>query len=73
MAPAQPDDPLQYLFSDSDDSDEVRQVRVYDKGSKPHCANINVQGVPMSSVINSGADITIMVGEMFKSTRLSCC
>ena len=65
-APAQPDDPLQYLLSDSDDSDEVRQVRVYDKGSKPHCANVNVQGVLMSGVVDSGADITIMGGEMFK-------
>ena len=54
------------IYSDSDDSDEVRQVRVYDKGSKPHCANVNIQGVLMSGVVDSGADITIMGGEMFK-------
>lgn len=68
---AQPDDPLQYLLSDSDDSDKVRQVHVYDKGSKPHCANVNVQGVLMSRVVDSGADITIMGGEMFKRVAVA--
>ena len=66
IAPTPQDDPLQYLLSDSDGSDEVHQVRVHDKGSKPHCANVNVQGVLMSGVVDSGADITIMGGEMFK-------
>lgn len=65
-APAPQDDPLQYLLSDSDESDEVRRVRVHDKGSKPHCTNVNVQGVVMTGVVDSGADITIMGGEMFK-------
>ena len=60
------DDPLRYLFSDSDSSDEVRQVRVLDTGSKPHCAKVSVQGVPMDGVVDSGADITIMGGAMFK-------
>ena len=60
------DDPLHYLFSDSDSSDKVRQVRVLDTGIKPHCAKVNVPGVPMESVVDSGADITIMGGAMFK-------
>ena len=38
-----------------------------DKGSKPHRANVSVAtGVCMSGVVDSGADITIMGGEMFK-------
>ena len=60
------DDPLHCLFSDSDSSDEVHQVRVLDTGSKPYCAKVNVQGVPMEGVVDSGADITIMGGAMFK-------
>ena len=44
------DDPLHFLFSDSDSSDEVRQVRVLDTGSKPHCAKVNVQGILMEGV-----------------------
>ena len=64
--PVLSDDPMQYLSSDSDSSDGVHQVHVSDKGSKPHCAKVNVQGVPMNGVVDSGADITIMGGEMFK-------
>ena len=64
--PASGDNPLQYLLSDSDGSDEIRQVRVHDSGSKPHCATVNVQRVPMSGIVDSGADISIMGGEMFK-------
>ena len=61
-----PDDPVQYLLSSSDSSDEVRQVHLQDKGSKPHCARVNVQGVPTEGVVDSGADITIMGGNLFK-------
>ena len=61
-----PDDPMQYLFSDSDSSDEIRQVCVQDKGSQPHCAKLNVQGVPVDGVVDSGADITTMGGDLFK-------
>lgn len=57
---------MQYLLSDSDDPDEVRQVHVHDKGSRPHYAMVNVQGVPMKGVADTGADIAITGGEMFK-------
>ena len=60
------DDPLQYLLSDSDDSSDVRQVRIQDQGSKPQKAEVVVGGVPMSGVIDTAADVTIMGGEMFK-------
>ena len=41
-------------------------VRVKDKGSKPQYVNVQVQGVPTSGIIDTGADITIMGGELFK-------
>ena len=36
-------------------------------GSKLHCAKVNVEGIPMEGVVNSGANITIMGG-----TSLAC-
>ena len=60
------DDPLQYLYSSNSDDPGVLQVRVCDKGSKAHCVKVSVQGVPMYGVVDSGVDITIIVGEMFK-------
>ena len=61
------DDPLDYLYSsDSEGEGEVRLVQVEDKGSKPRKAHVGVQGVPAYGVIDTGADITIMGGELFK-------
>ena len=37
-----------------------------DKGSQPHCAKVEVQGVPMFGIVDSGADITIIGAELFK-------
>ena len=41
-------------------------VRVQDKGSQPHCAPIQIQGVPAYGIIDSGADITIIGGNLFR-------
>ena len=60
------EDPLQYLFSSDSDDAGALQVRVCDKGSKSHCVRVSVQRVPMEGVVDSGADITIIGGEMFK-------
>ena len=55
------------LFSsDSERSDDVRQIRVTDQGSEPRHAKVEVQGVPARGVIDSGADITIIGGGLFK-------
>ena len=57
----------QYLASsDPDDDSEVRQVRLTDRGSRPQYADIQVQGVPARGVINTGSDITIIGGELFR-------
>ncbi len=67
-SPGRPN-PLDFLFSDSSDSEgdgEVRVVRVSDEGSRPRCVRVQIQGVPVVGVLDSGADITIMGGALFK-------
>ena len=66
LSPEILDDPLQYLLSDSEDTSEVRQVRIQDEGSKPQRANVIVGGVPMLGVIDTAADVTMIGGEIFK-------
>ena len=61
--------PMDFLFSDSSDSDdggEVRAVRVDDGGSRPRCVRLQIQGVPVVGILDSGSDITIMGGALFK-------
>ena len=63
------DNPLDYLLPDSSDSEdvsEVKQIRLVDQGSHPQHAKVVVGGVPMEGVVDSGSDITILGGEMFK-------
>ena len=57
-------DPLSLLYSDSEGT--VDTVRVSDKGSRPQYVNVEIQGVPTSGVIDTGADITIIGGGLFK-------
>ena len=44
----------------------MRQVRVFDTGSKPQSARVVLAGVPIHGIVDSGADITILGGDMFK-------
>ena len=44
----------------------VKQVRVQGTGSKAQRASVDIQGVPALGVIDSGADITIIGGELFR-------
>ena len=62
--PREPD-PIAYLLSDSDESD-VRQVTVPDRGSQTKCAKVLLQGVPVYGILDSGSDITIVGGSLFK-------
>ena len=51
----------------ADESDVVvKQLRVADKRSQPHCARVLIQGVSAYGIIDSTADITIMGGALFK-------
>ena len=58
------DDPMEYLLDD--DSVQVKLVRIMDHGSQPQCAKVSIGGVTMKGVVDSGSDITILEGEMFK-------
>ena len=59
--------PLDYLGSScSEDESGVRAVRIKDTGSKAQHARVVINGVPTQGVIDSGADITIVGGELFK-------
>ena len=57
---------LLYSLSDGETDQGVRRIQVADKGSQPKCARVLVQGVPAIGIIDSGADITIIGGELFK-------
>ena len=48
------EDPLYYLASSPEDGENVRLVRVKDKGSMTHCVRVMVQSVPVYGVIDSG-------------------
>ena len=61
-----PEDALDYLFSSDSEEGDVCLVRVHDKGSRQRCADVEVQGVAACGVVDTGADITIMGGELFK-------
>ena len=70
----QPDDssdepaPEDFLYSSSDDEpqSQVNIVRLPDHGSLTKCVKVSVQGVPAYGLIDSGADITILGGSLFK-------
>ena len=69
----EPVDPTTLLqSSESDDGDLVRIIRVNDKGSRPQYAQVAVQGVPATGIVDSGGDITIMGGELFKTVATTC-
>ena len=42
-------------------------VHVKDQGSFPQYAKVQIQGVPVYGVLDSGADISIMGGNLFRS------
>jgi len=58
------DDPLLYLLED--DPVNVKQVRMQDQGSQPQCTRVLVAGTPIKGIVDSGSDITILGGEIFK-------
>ena len=60
--------PESLLYSDSDDDGRAnaRTVRVQDGGSHSQCVKVEVQGVPAYGLIDTGADITIIGGKLFK-------
>ena len=64
------EDPLDFLLSGSDD-EAVKKVELRDEGSVPKCVSVLTQGVAATKLIDSGADITIMGGELFKRVSVA--
>ena len=54
-----PIDPVEYLYSYSEEEQEVRMAQATDKGSHSQCAEDFIQGIPAEGLVDSGADITI--------------
>ena len=63
------DDPASYMHSssESDGEAQVALVRVPYEGSDPRRAFVEVQGIPAHGVVDTGADITIIGPELFKT------
>ena len=58
---------LDLLYSSEEESDvDVCMIRISDQGSRPQCAQVQIQGVPVYGIIDSGADITIIGGGLFR-------
>ena len=60
------DHPLDYLYSESEEEGCVDLVRVPDRGSCSRRATVEVQGLQAQGTIDSGSDLTIMNGDLFK-------
>ena len=63
-------DPQGFLESSSVE-EIVHQVRVKDTGSQTQGVKLSVQGVLIYVIIDSGADITIIGGKLFKRVALA--
>lgn len=50
--------------SDSESGEGVRQIRVEDRGSQQQFADVVIEGVPARGVVDTGAEITIMGGQL---------
>ena len=61
------ENPIDFLLSsDSEGEESVRAVKVEDEGSKSRWAEVELQGVPTWGIVDTGSDITIVGGELFK-------
>ena len=58
---------LSLLYSDSSESEsDIRSVRIQDSGSQLRCARVDIHGVPVVGLVDTGADISIMGREVFR-------
>ena len=48
------------------DDERLQQIHLDYEGSKPQCARVDIQGVPTHGVVDTGGDITIIGGDLFK-------
>ena len=57
---------LLYSSSDEEAGANVLQIRINDQGRRPQCARVLIQGVPVYGIVDSGADISIIGGGLFR-------
>ena len=57
---------MNFLCSDSDTDGSINVVSITDQGSHLRTATVEIAGVPATSLVDTGADITIMGPEVFK-------
>ena len=62
--PVNHNDPRSYLYSEPAGGRSL--VHVKDDGSVRHYASVDIQGVKVKGLVDTGADITIMGGDLFK-------
>ena len=63
--PQETPDPYDLLFPNSEREESVKQIVVADKGSKAQYAPVNIWRVPANGDVDTGANTTIMGGELF--------
>ena len=51
---------------DDSEDEEIRRIQLNYNGSRSRYAQVEVQGVPAQGIADSGADITIIGGELFR-------
>lgn len=56
---------LDVLLPDSDD-EGVCQIQLDYRGSRPRHVRVEIQGVPAQGFVDTGADITIIGGDLFR-------
>ena len=56
---------LEWNLPPTGEDEGVRHIRLDSNGSQPRYAQVEVQGVPAQGIVDSGADITIIGGELF--------
>ncbi len=49
----------------------MNTIQLEDSGSVPKCVPLLVQGVPVTGLIDTGADLSIMGGELFKTVAVA--
>jgi len=60
------ENPLDLLYSSDSDDQSARMISVQDKGSRPKYARVTVEGESCLGIIDTGSDITIIGGDLFK-------
>ena len=66
------DDPLDVLLSGSESDDgDVKRISVEDQGSHSQSVVVEIEGVPVKGLVDTGSDMTIIGGQLFKHVAVT--